>query len=654
MNKPIPQAKPPRIGLFLCNCGTNISEKVDIDDILQWAQTRDDIAFVETHNLMCSGDGKAFVADKMAANKADHFVIAACSPKLHEKTFQDIAVAQGKNLTTTSMANIREGASWVTTERKAATEKARAIINAAIQRSVHHEPILPQFLDANPDVVVIGGGIAGVEAALLVAKSGRKVTIIEKEISLGGSMIKTEEVAPDMECAPCLLAPRLSEVRENENISVVTNAEVTDILGFLGNFTVRATQKARYVADSCIGCEACFEVCPVSTKSAFHLNMGDRKAVYTQFPGSVPATAAIDETVCRHFTDEKCELCVAECPFGSIDFTEKDQIVEVNAGAVILAHGFDDPDVFSNSKLHLPRLANVYTMPEFERLLSSNGPTMGKVTLQNGNEPRTVAILHCAGSLTENGLSYCSGVCCLNALKAGELLHHKIEGVKVINYHHRLIVDSIEREAFYQKQRHHGTEFQYVSHIDQVQYQTKGDQLVISAPGVPDRLVDMVVLSTGMAPSSLNARFAEMTDADLSELGFFKPDHATLNRAGTTISGIYAVGGAKGPCDYASAITQAHMAVGQALATVIPGKQIELETFTAAIDDELCAGCKLCVSVCPYKAIAFDKTDKISQVNEALCRGCGTCVATCPVGAAAAKHFTDQQLYAEIGGVLHV
>ena len=646
---------PKKIGVFLCRCSSNIASTVDLDAIQKWAEKHPGVAFTVTHDLLCSPAGKQFFLDTLEKNKVDSVVVAACSPKMHENTFRELGVKRGLNLAQVNMANIREQAAWVTPDKVEATEKSRVLIEAALSRSTEHVDLEDRTMEGCTEIAIIGGGIAGIEAALTAAEAGRKVTIIEKEISLGGSVIKTEEVAPSMECAPCVLAPRLTAIRNNKNITVITDAEVTDVLGFFGNFTVKVKRKARYITSACIGCEACFETCPVSTPSAFHLGMGNRKAIYTAFPGSVPAAAAIDAKTCLRFKGEKCTACVEACGFNAIDFEDKDELIEVAAGAVIMATGFAGPPSDSVKRLGVGTVENVYTMDQFERLASSNGPTAGEIKLADGSSPKSVAIIHCAGSLCADGLAYCSGICCTNALKAGELFRKKVgTGVSVVNIHDRLSFTSAAAEKFFALQKHEGTRFVKAVDLASVTVAKKGSSLVVSGKDISPIVADMVVLSTGMAPGADTGAIADLTGLELDGSGFFKPDNPLINAIGASIPGIYAAGACASPCDVPTAVTRGRAAAGDALSKLIEGRKIKLEIMTSCIDSEVCSGCKLCITVCPYRAVTFDQKKKTSVVNEAICRGCGTCAAACPSGAATAKHFTNRQIYAEIEGVLHV
>lgn len=642
-----------RLGIFLCRCGNNIADFVDLDELRQWAGRKSEVAFVETHDLLCSPAGRKFVEDRMKQGKVGTLIVAACSPKTHEKTFIDAAEKAGINRGRVLMANIREQCGWVTPDKNKATEKAAALIEALVRRSRVQETLEARSMECNTDLVVIGGGIAGIEAALAAAEAGRKVTLIEREISLGGALIKTEEIAPAMECAPCLLAPRLGAVRENKNIRVVSNAEVTAVLGFFGNFKVRVTRKARYIKDSCIGCEACFEACPVSVKSAFHLGLGTHKAVYTAFPGSVPAAAAIDASACRHFTDGSCDACVKACPFQAVDFYDKDEKLEFEAGAVIAAAGSESPVPVDAERYGLGRLDNVITLAEFERLASSNGPTGGEVRLKNGGAPGIVAVIHCAGSLTPKGLPYCSGICCMLAAKAGDLLRKKAAGTRIFNLHNRLVFDGPVAGEFYRRQVHEGTAFVRVDDLSSIRVRNQDNRLLVTASGMDPLMADLVVLATGFAPVAGSRELAALLNVERDAYGFFKPDHPVLNAMGLSLDGIYSAGSCASPCNAGDAVVRARAAAGSVLSRLVPGRRIELESCTSVIDETLCSGCKLCIASCPYQAVAFDAAKKVSVINEALCRGCGTCVAGCPGGASKARHFTDRQINAEIDGVLH-
>jgi len=640
--------------LYLCRCGPNIADHLDLEGIEEWAEERGDIEIVETHELLCSPDGKQAFKDSLEGKEAHSIVLGACSPKMHEKTFQDAAEDAGANMAQVQMANIREHCAWVTQDRDRATDKAKAMITAAVRRANLAEKLERRSMDVHTDVLVIGGGIAGMEAALTAAAADRKVYLVEKDISIGGAVIRSEEVAPVMECGPCLLAPVLAQVKEHPNIEVITNAEVQEILGFYGNFTARVLKRARFVEESCIGCELCYDPCPVEVDSPFHLGMGKWKAVHALFQGSVPAAAVIDPEACTRINGQGCEApCAPICPFDSINFDQQDEVIEVQAGAVVLATGFAPADISAFPELGHGDLPEVYTLSEFERLVSSNGPTGGKVQRRDGSAPATIAVVHCAGSLREDGLPYCSGVCCVNAVKAGVLARTQHPDVKVINLHNDLVLPGPREQRFFADARKGGTEFRRCETLKSVRVTAaEGGAMTVTADGVEPFEADMVLLANGMVPAAGTERLTAMLNLERDPDGFPAADDALLHPTGAAIDGVYLAGCAAGPCDVATSVTRARAAAGDAISRLMPGRKIELEIMTSSIDEELCAGCKLCVTVCPYRAVSYDEEQRICQINEVICRGCGTCTAGCPSGASRARHFTDEQIIAEMGGLL--
>ncbi len=641
--------------LFLCKCSSNVSNTVDFNELKRWAKKHKDIDIAAESNLLCSPTGKKFYSQVIGERKINNIIIAACSPKLHEKSFQDLAEEKNINISRVRMANIREQCAWVTTDRREATEKAKSLIHAAVNRLKYSEDLQKKTIEVNSDVMVIGGGIAGMEVARTMSRAGRKVFLVERDISIGGSVMKTEELAPNMECSPCLLAPLLSEIRDDENIDVIANAEIKQILGFFGNFTARIKKKPRYVNNTCIACEECFPVCPVSTKNEFHHGLGERKAIYQLFPGQVPASVVIDRDICLFFKNGSCKKCVPACPFGSIDFEEKEENITVNVGSLVIATGYSNGNLDKFPELSYGKLDNIFTTYEFESLASSNGPTGGKIKLKDGRDPETVAVIHCAGSLNEKGIPYCSGICCTHAVKAGELLKKQNPAVKVYNIHNDLVFTTPGEFAFSREQFDKGTSFINCPDLQSVKVSKseKNGKLKIDGNGIYPLDADMVILATGIRPHESVSLLSDMLAAERDSYGYLEPDHPLLHATGSELDGIYTAGCASKPANVAESCTQAQAVSGDILSKLIPGREIELEIYTAHVDEDKCSGCKLCISVCPYRAINYDSGKNISRVNEAICRGCGTCAAACPGAAIGARDFTDEQINAEIEGILN-
>ncbi len=643
-----------KICLVLCKCGHHIDDRLDLSAVAQWARDKQIADMVVEHEFLCSPKGKSYLATIITENQPDKIVIAACSPKAHDETFKQIAGQHHLNPANIHMANVREQAAWVTADKQAATEKAKMIIRAAIERVKHHDPLETKLMDVVPDLVIIGGGIAGMEAALLAAEAGRQVTIIERNIALGGRIMQSEELAPHMECTPCMLAPQLSAISENNNITVVTNAKVDDVLGFYGNFTVKVTRQPRLVNERCVGCEECFAACPVQVKSDFHLGLGDRKAIHTLYPGSVPIMAAIDRDHCLHCQGQDCRACAEACPFNAIDFKQTETKYEIPAGAVIIAVGNQAFDPLKISRLGYGQLEHVLTLPELERFLASNGPTRGQLNRFDNHQPPHIAVIHCAGSLdAKEGLPYCSGICCTLALKAGALLRKQFPQATLTNFYQRLVLPGPELEGFLEQQKRAGTQFYLVNDIQAINLKADQHQIKIYIGEQLAQVADLVILATGVMPGGEIRTMADLIHLDLKPSGFFQSDHYFLRSVQSSLDGIYVAGGCAGPGFAVDAIRQAQAAAGDAVSRLIPGRQVALESKTAEINSECCSGCRLCIAVCSYHAISYDVEKKTAVVNQAICRGCGTCVANCPSGAAWARHFTNEQITAELEALLY-
>jgi len=414
--------KSEKIGVFICECGPNIKNAIDIDEMITSVGKKENIVLVKAFGLLCSDEGKGLIKRDIEDCGLTRVVIAACSPKEHETTFRRVLIEAGLNPYLLQIANIREQCAWVVKDKNLATRKARSIVEAAIKRVVHHEPLEKREIECQSDVLIVGAGITGISAALSLAQKNRKVYLVEREPCIGGKVALYQEVFPNLECASCMLAPKLDEVLHNENIELLTCSEVTEALGFYGNFIFNVEEKARFVdIKTCVGCGACFEVCPVKVKNEYNEGLDERKAIYIPYAGALPNAPVIDREHCLHFIGHKCDACQKVCPFSSINLNETDKKYEIKAGAAILATGFDQFDLKGLEMYGYGKIDNVYTGLEFERLLNSGGPTAGKILLKNGSSPEKIALVHCAGSRTEKYNEYCSDVCCTYLLKFAHL-----------------------------------------------------------------------------------------------------------------------------------------------------------------------------------------------------------------------------------------
>jgi len=645
-----------RTGVYVCRCGPNISETVDVDRLVQEAGSMPGVAAAASHNLLCSEEGKEFMEKEIAEKGLDRVVVAACSPRDHEPTFRRVCAKAGLNPFCMQMANIRELCSWVTADGTAATDKALHLLRGAVERVHWHTPIEMPDIDCCPDVLVIGAGVAGIEAALLLAQKGRNVTVVEKSPCIGGMATRYEDVAPGMECATCMLEPAMDELLHSDNIELLTMSEVTSSLGFFGNFDVTIRRRARYVIpEACFGCAACYEACPVKVPNEFNEGMDDRGAIFVPYAGALPNVPSIDPASCLRFRGGECDKCAAACGFGAVNFDDEDEIIQKKFGAVVIATGFSLFDCSTLPSLGYGKLDNVINTLELERLVSTTGPTGGESVMKDGSFPAKAVIVQCAGSRNPEAADYCSGTCCLTSLKLARVLKEKRGDADVAIVYSDMCLHGAAGQEFCDRAAEEGVRLVRCEDMKEVSVEDAGGLSVrFPSPGgaAVSEEAELVVLSPAMAPGSDTERTAELFSLDLDRRGFFAELHSSLDPVSTPVKGIYVAGCAGGPGDIRASAIKAKAAAGEVLSVLVPGEKLEVEAITACIDEELCSGCRICNTLCPYRAISFDEEKCVSVVNELLCRGCGTCAAACPSGAASGRHFDRKQICAEIAGVL--
>lgn len=649
-----------RIGVYVCHCGTNITNTVDVKEVVKFVEGLPGVVVAKDYMYMCSDPGQNMIKEDIKKQNLNRVVVASCSPNLHEHTFRRAVQDAGLNPYLFEMANIREHCSWITEDPKLATEKARALVSAAVRRVYYQEPLEVREVSVTPNVLVVGGGIAGIQAALEVANAGHKVYLVEREPSIGGHMAQFDKTFPTLDCASCIFTPLLSAVGQHPNIELMSYSEVVEFSGYIGNFKAKIKKRARYVdEDKCNSCLVCIEKCPWKAVSEFDMGLVERKAIYIPFAQAIPNIPVIDTEHCAYFQKGTCRACEKFCDVKAIDFEQKDKEVEIEVGAVIVATGYDAFDPSAITNYGYGRYDNVYTALQFERMCNASGPTLGKIKLKDGSEPKSVAIVHCVGSRDKNYHEYCSRVCCMYSLKYSHLLKEKIEDAEVYQFYIDMRCFGKGYEEFYERLSNEGVQF-VRGKVAQVTDRTineeeQGKLVVVAEDSLMSTMlrvpVDMVILSTALEARSDAEDVARMFNISRSADGFFLERHPKLDPVATTTDGTFVVGCAQGPKDIPDTVAQASAAAARALAMISKGK-VEIEATTAVIDEERCSGCKICNLLCPYSAISFDEEKKVSQINEALCKACGVCVAACPSGAITGKHFTTTQIMAEIEGVL--
>ncbi|MEW6013812.1 MAG: CoB--CoM heterodisulfide reductase iron-sulfur subunit A family protein, partial [Candidatus Zixiibacteriota bacterium] len=596
--------------------------------------------------------------------KIDRVVVASCSPLMHEATFRKATLAGGQNPFFFQMANIREHVSWVTFDKEMATVKAKALIAGAVKRVARHKPLEKTRVPVNPDVLIVGGGIAGIHAALTIADSGKKVYLVEKEPTIGGHMAKFDKTFPTLDCAACILTPKMSAVRSHPNIILWSYSEVSQVDGYVGNFKVKVRRKPRYIDEElCVGCYECIEKCifkKAKFEDEFNIGLSQRKPIYIPFPQATPLVALIDPETCTEFRTGKCKkTCVDACERKAIDFKQKEEIKEIEVGAIILATGFKVFDASRVPRYGYGKYPNVFTSLEIERLVNASGPTGGEVRLKDGRKPTSVGIIHCVGSRDINTNRYCSRLCCMASLKLAHLIKERT-GAEVYNFYIDIRAAGKGYEEFYDKLLKEGIHFirgRVAEVSDWTMTADEEGKLVIRAEdtliGVVRRIpVDMVVLAVGLEPSADADDIRRMFNISCSYEGWFLERHPKLAPVSTFTDGISLAGACQGPKDIPDSVAQAGAAAAEALALIDKG-YVELEPNTAFVQEEFCSGCRTCIALCPYSAIGFSADVNRASVNGALCKGCGTCVAACPSGALQQNLFTDEQIFEEIRGVMN-
>lgn len=644
-----------KIGVYVCHCGSNIADKVRCTEVAEYASKLPNVTVARDFQYMCADPGQELIRKDIAELGINRVVVASCSPRMHEPTFRKVLASAGLNGYFLDMANIREHVSWVTEDPDKATQKAKALVAAAVRRVPYHEPLEERYVPATRRAMVVGGGITGIEAALKIADAGYEVIMVEKEPSIGGNMAKLDKTFPTLDCSACILTPKMVSVAQNDKITLHTYSEVEKVDGYVGNFKVTIRNKARHVdMDLCTGCGICYSKCPSRVPNEFDSGLGERKAIYVPFPQAVPNKPVIDTVNCTYFKNGKCGVCKKVCPRGAVNYEQQDELVEVEVGSIILATGYETLDPSVGPQWGYARYNNVLTALQFERLVNASGPTKGKVVMANGEVPKRIAVLNCIGSRDKNYKEYCSRVCCMYGLKLAHLAHEKTHG-EVYNFYIDMRAFGKGYEQFYNRIQEEGVKFirgrgAEVIEKDGQLYVRAEDTLLGKLREVP---VDMVVLSTATIARCDAEKVAQTFGVQRSADGFFLEAHPKLEPLKTATDGVFIAGACQGPKDIPDSVAQGAGAASEALAILSTG-QVKISPVIAFINQDRCSGCQMCVPLCPYSAISFDPVKKTCSVNEALCKGCGTCVASCPSGALSVKHFTGEQIMAQIEEVCAV
>ena len=644
----------PRIGVFVCHCGRNIAGTVDIRKVVEEISKYPGVVHVEDYKYMCSEIGQELIIKAIKEKRLNAVVVAACSPAIHYRTFFRTVERAGLNPFRYEHANIREQCSWVHTDKVKATRKAIQIIKAAIEKVKRNLPLEPYVAPITKRALVIGGGIAGMQAALDIANAGYEVVLVEKSPTIGGHMAQLSETFPTLDCAQCILTPRMAEVWEHPNIRIYTLAEVVEVDGVVGNFRVKIRQKPRYVdITKCNLCGECEKVCPVIVLNEFDRGLSLRKAIYLPFPQAVPPAYVIDIQNCLGLHPVKCGKCVEVCEPNAININDQERIIEENVGAIIVATGYDLYPKEKIPEYGYGKYEDVIDALQFERLLSVSGPTGGEIRRPSDwKVPKTVVWVSCVGSRDVNHLEYCSKICCMYIARQAMMYRRHVPDGKAIVFYIDIRAAGKGYEEFIKRVQEEYGVIYIRGRVSKIY--KKGDKLIVK--GI-DTLTgkkveveaDMVVLATGIIPSEGTKKLAEILKIPVDKYGFLHELHPKLNPVETLTSGIFICGAAHAPKDISESVLQASASASKVI-ELFSKTRLTKAPQVATVNEEICSGCGTCESVCPFGAVQV--IDGKAQVETLLCHGCGLCSASCPTGAMELKNYTTEQLLAQVRAAL--
>ncbi len=659
-----------KIGVFVCWCGSNIAATVDVEAVSQALSKEPGVVFSTNYQYMCSQTGQDLIREKVRELGLTGVVVCSCSPRMHENTFRKTCEKAGLNPYMVEIANIREQCSWIHKDKAEATKKAIILGRAAIAKVMLNAPLQAGTSPVKKRALVIGGGIAGIQTALDIADAGFEVDIVEKKPTIGGKMTQIDKTFPTLDCAACILTPKMVDCAQNEKIHIYAYSEVAAVKGFVGNFKVTIRKKARFVdTTKCTGCGLCTEKCPQKkVPNEFNLGLDTRRAIYIPFAQAVPKVATIDPDYCNMLQKGKCGVCARVCSAGAIDYTQKDELIEEEYGAIVAATGFNPIDLSQFNEFAYAQSPDVVSSLEFERLMNAAGPTGGTLLRpSDGKHPHTIVFVQCVGSRcdgAQKGKPYCSKICCMYTAKHAMLCREKYPDTEVYVFYIDVRTPGKNFDEFYRR----AVEEYGVHYIKGMvgKVVPQNGVLKVQASDLLDNRqlhieADMVVLAAAIEPDKSARSLATMLTASMDTNDFFTEAHPKLRPVESPTAGIFLSGACQGPKDIPETVAQAGAAAAKVIG-LLSKSQLLCNPCTAQPDEWMCNGCSSCEKVCPYGAITYINKEfrgpnrttvlrRVAQVNPAVCQGCGACTVACMSGAMDLKGFSNRQIMAEVDAI---
>ena len=658
-----------RIGVFICWCGSNIAATVDVVKVAETMKSEPGVVFSANYQYMCSENGQQLIKQAIKEHNLTGIVVGSCSPRMHEATFRKTAEAAGLNPYMVEIANIREHCSWIHKDIDEATEKAIVLVRTAIAKVKLNAPLMAGESPVVKRALVIGGGIAGIQAALDIADAGFEVDIVEKNATIGGRMAQLDKTFPTLDCSACILTPKMVDCAQHEKIDILSYSEVEDVKGFVGNFNVKIRRKARYVDETkCTGCKVCMEKCPSKKGlNEFNMNLNTRPAIHIPFAQAIPNVAVIDPELCIKLKTGKCGICQKFCGAGAIDYEQKDTFIERQYGAIVVATGFKPISLNAFNEYGYDDNKDVITSLELERLMNAAGPTNGVLLRpSDGKHPKVITFIQCVGSRDSSGCGkpYCSKICCMYTAKHAMLIREKYPDTEVHVFYIDVRTPGKNYDEFYRRAvEQYGVD--YIKGMVGKVYNENGKLMVQGSNLIDNEQVtiesDLVVLAAAIEPEPSVRKVATLLTASIDTNNFLTESHAKLRPVESPTAGVYLAGVCQGPKDIPETVSQASACAAKVIGLLVKDK-LKTNPCVATPNESMCNGCSQCANVCAYGAITYvdkefriggGKTEvrRVASVNPAVCQGCGACTVTCPSGAMDLKGFSSKQIMSEVEAI---